>query len=257
MDEARRFLRYVIPGLVLIIEVSLYSWVSIDLFFADKKFFEELKNLFLKNNIAAPISAFLASGGAGFLLGVIYYTAYWPILKRFSLGVDHTELINDAINRGWLKLRKREKDDTFVNADKLNIFGAWRIVTSLWHERKESSEKIKAANPRIDSLTDIMHGSGTMFIGSIIAIPLWVSIHYRFLGEWPCGYYIAIPIIMSVIHLINFRFVSKNFQSIVDIIMADILEEEKKTPIIINVAKIDLKRNKGGNIYAGKDRYIF
>jgi len=239
MEEARRFLRYVIPGLLLMIEVSLYLWLS-----SYQQFVQLIKEL--GEDIAFPISIFLASGGIGFLLGVVYYTLYWTKGIRL-IAVNHLPLIEDVVKRGWLKLQRRD-DGKEVDVKELTQSGAWRIVTSFWHERKESSLRIKAANARTDSLADIMHGLGTTFIGSIIAIPVWVFTHFKFSGESPCLYLYIIPLLISFVHFVNFRRVTKDLQSVVDIIMADEFQEEffqkGRTPTIMNVTSIDLQKPK-------------
>lgn len=250
MEEARRFFRYVVPGLVLIMELFLYLWVSIDLFPTANEygFYKFIKELLSGGSVAIPLTIFLSSGGIGFLLGSIYHTVSWTIGIR-PLVVDHTQLIKDAIKRGWLELENRNDGNSF-NGNNLSRSGSWFIVTSFWHERKGSSERIKAANARIDSLTDIMHGLGTVFIGSIVAFIFWIFVYYKFLGKWPCIYYYAIPITMSGVHLRNYCLVVNHFQIVFDIIMANELRAEylrDEAPIVLNVASKDLikKRNKG------------
>lgn len=243
MEETQRFLRYIIPGIVFIIEVSFYLLMS------TYHRFTELIIEFGKN-IAFPISMVLASGGIGFLLGVIYYTLYnvWP----FSLlVVNHLPQINDAVNRGWLILQKRtdengRKDDVKNVKEELTQNGAWRIAASLWHGRKDSSSRIKGANPFTDRYGNIMHGSGTAFIGSIIAIPFWIFIHAKLSQNcFPYWYFYIIPFLLSGVHLVNYSITSKHFQTVVDIIMMDVLEEEyskKNDPIVIDVAPCNLKK---------------
>lgn len=234
MEEARRFLRYVIPGLVFIIEVSFYLFIS-----DNKKFVDLIKEY--GKDIALPISVFLASGGIGFLLGVIYFAIYkLKIVRPFV--VNHLPLIKDAEKRGWLKLQMRT-DGGQVDVNDVTELGAWRIITSLWHVRKESSKKIKAANSMTDRLGDIMHGLGASFIGSIIAILIFILFILNY-QKFSCWYFYFVPFLMSFFHFLNYRYSVRDFQSLVDIIMADVLQEEcskNKKPIIINVVPRDLK----------------
>lgn len=247
MEEARRFLRYVIPGLVLIIEVSLYLWLL-----DHKQFLELIKELrkIPEKGIGLPISVFLASGGIGFILGVIYRVlSQIPGLKKLFM-INHQPLIEDAVRKGWLRLQKR-KDGT--ESEMVSQEGAWRIVTSFWHERIKSSPIIKGANPRIDTLTDIMHGLGTMAVGSIIA---FLFLLYRCICIKGCfSFYesckgsvylaIIIAIFLLIMHIINFVKVVRNTQSVIDMIMTDELQKQfllGNTPIVINVAEIDLKK---------------
>ena len=102
-----------------------------------------------------------------------------------------------------------------------------------------SSERIKEANPRINSLADIMHGLGTTLIGSVIAILIWIYIHFEFSGEFQSRCLYAIPFLISFFHFVNYRRVVKEFQSVFYIITSNELQREfsehENSPIIINV----------------------
>lgn len=253
MEEARRFLRYVVPGLILIIEVSLYLGIS-----AYEDFISIFKENVIDKDISVPLSVFLASGGIGFLLGIIYRDLLillnWISGIKFSffirhLIVDHVSLIKDAVDgsHNWIELKERG-DCKKVDISMLKQDGAWRIVTSFWHERKETSDSIKSANARIDSMTDIMHGLGTSFIGSIVASILWVIIYYKLFGFWPyyCYFYI-LPIVLPILHFINYQKVVKDCQSVIHIIMSDVLQKEfsdNKTSTKIFLGQDDIKKKK-------------
>lgn len=240
MEEARRFLRYVIPGLLFFIEISLY------LFFSAHAQFSSFLREYGKD-LAFPVTVFLASGGVGFLFGVIYHSFYWTEINRF-FGVNHMPLMQDCVERGWLKLVLR-KDGTNLNISKLTRSGAWRVVTAYWHERRECSKKIKAANARTDSLTDIMHGLGTTFFGSLCAIPLWIYIHKMLVCSYPSWFYYFIPLGLLFLNGVNYCRVVRDFQSIVDIIMSDDIKseyEKNKTAVVVNLSSIDYVANRLG-----------
>ena len=235
MKEAQRFLRYVIPGLIFLIEVSLYLFLS-----TPYEFVQFVKDWKLLKNSGTPISTFLISGGLGFFFGVFYHVLYWrgclPVVK-------HCRLIKVAINRNWLKLNQE------FNVKELDQMQAMCLIMAFWHERKESSIRIKEANPRVESLTDIMHGLGTAFIGSIIAIPLWLFIYWKFAEKSPCTFSFVITLIISLLvvitHYYNYKNVVTNVQRVVNIIIADELEEEyskKRTPLIMNVIANDFNQ---------------
>jgi len=69
LQEAERFLRYVVPGLIFFIELLIYLLISGDICFSQL--------IGKVNPIGIAISGFLASGGLGFLFGIIYYTVVW------------------------------------------------------------------------------------------------------------------------------------------------------------------------------------
>ncbi|MBW2741707.1 MAG: hypothetical protein JRE64_23335 [Deltaproteobacteria bacterium] len=237
MEEARRFLRYVIPGLLLFIEVSIYLFFS-----AHAQFISSLRKW--GKDLAFPVTIFLASGGVGFLLGVVYHSIYWT--KGFrALAVNHVPLIQDCVERGWLKLTHRG-DGSKLDISKLTQSGAWRVVTAYWHERRECSERIKAANARTDSLTDIMHGLGATFVGSLFSIPLWIYIHKKIVCSYPSWFYYLLPLAFLFLNFVNYHRVVKDFRSVVDIIMSDDIKkeyDENKTPVVMNLSSKDYVDN--------------
>ena len=233
MEEARRFLRYVIPGLLFFIEVSIYLFFS-----AHAQFIFSIREW--GKDLAFPITIFLASGGMGFLLGVLYHSLYWTIGFR-TFAVNHIPLIQDCVNRDWLKL-KRRANNSDLNVSQLTQTGAWRVVTAYWHERREFSKRIKGANDRTDSLTDIMHGLGATLIGSLISIPTWIYIHKKLVCSYPSWFYYILPLAFLFFNFLNFRRVVKNCQGVVDIIMSDDISKEydkNKTAVVMYLSSID------------------
>ncbi|MFA4932785.1 MAG: hypothetical protein WC625_07770 [Caldisericia bacterium] len=233
MEEARRFFRYIIPGLLFFIEISLYLFFS-----ANNQFIQFLREW--GKDISFSVTLFLTSGGMGFLLGVVYHTLYWTKGIR-RLVVNHVPLIKDCVKRGWLELARR-RDGSNINISTLTQSGAWRIVIAFWHERRECSKRIKAANARTDSLTDIMHGLGVTLVGSLLSIPIWVCIHAKLVCTYPSWYYYLPPVLISSLHFVNYRRVIKDFQSIVDIIISNEIKNEydkNNAPVIMHLSSID------------------
>jgi hypothetical protein len=118
MQEARRFLRYVIPGLTFIVEVFIYLLMS------SSKFRNAINRNQLRD-FEVALTLFLASGAAGFLLSIIYY-AVLEIPGVGSLKIDHTHMIRDATSRGLLTLRRRD-NNTLVDADQIYQQASFRI----------------------------------------------------------------------------------------------------------------------------------
>lgn len=110
----------------------------------------------------------------------------------------------------------------------------------------KSSEIIKGAIDRLDSLADIMHGAGTTFIGSLFAVFLWYVIHYKCL-ENPTtinNYFFTLPIIIIILHFYNFFRIAKAYQGVINIIILDELYESflETSPLIIRIPEMDLKK---------------
>jgi len=69
MGDAQRFLRYIVPGLIFIIELLAYLLISGNICF------EQLMEH--SNTLGVAVSGLLVSGGLGFLFGAMYYTVVW------------------------------------------------------------------------------------------------------------------------------------------------------------------------------------
>lgn len=245
MEDYKRFFRYVIPGLVFIIEVSVYLLLS-----EFEKFISLIKDNLgnLKDGIGIAVTAFLLSGGIGYLLGVFYHTLFHIVrnIDKFwgYFIVDHLALIKDTVeSTEFLELRNRE-NGVAISVDRLTQSGAWRVVTVFLNTRMESSERIKAAKQRLESYGDIMHGAGTTFIGSILAIFVWLLIYKQLSNNCFPVWIFLFSILISFIHLCTYANVVKDYQSVSNIMIANELQEEwsnnKKKPVTIYIAKEDI-----------------
>lgn len=243
MEDYKRFFRYVIPGLVFIIEVSVYLLLSAKEF--SNWIINNCNNL--KDGFDIAVTAFLLSGGIGYLLGVFYHALFHMVrnTKKFwgCFIVDHLSLLKDAIKRNWLNLERREDGNEVITPDGLTQEGAWRIVTVFLNTRMESSERIKSAKQRLEGYGDIMHGAGTMFVSSIIAIPVWLNIHYNLSNNCPI-WILLFSILIFLIHLANYVNVVKDYQGVSNVIIANELQNEwcnnDKEPIIMYISEDEL-----------------
>lgn len=263
MEDYKRFFRYIIPGLVFIIEVSVYLLLS-----AFDKFSCLLKNNLdnLKDGIGIAVTAFLLSGGIGYLLGVFYHTLFhiardkkdWDrkkilkFVRHLLLAVlkiaDHLTLIKDAAEKKkWLKLENR-KNGVVIPVDRLTQAGAWRIATVFLNTRWVSSKRIKSAKQRLESYGDIMHGAGATFIGSVIAFIVWAYLQYKLFGKYPSWWFWIFSLFIIIAHMLNYRHIVQDYQGVSNIIIANELQEEwrknrkknRKKPVIIHIAEDDL-----------------
>lgn len=237
MEEARRFLRYVLPGLLYLLETFILLLLSVD----RNILFPLIKEI-PTDNVAFPITVFIASGALGFLLSIIYYALFWNILT--PLRVNHRPFIKIAVEKDWLQLMNRE-NNTIVQPNDISGKGAWRIITGFWHENIKTSKRFESANKRIDIFTDLAHGLGAAFIGSVFAIVTWWLIHKILTNECPYNWtdFIA-PFIFFVVHFVNFKNIAKHYGNISEMIVLNELRElskEGKTPVTINIASSDLR----------------
>jgi hypothetical protein len=272
LEEAKRFLRYGIPGLIMMIEFLGYLLISGDICFS--KLIEWVKG----NNVGIAVSAFLASGGLGFLLGVIYYTFVWqeeeprwilngpwrktpvPWLWRkaawlgkklgIKLGADFHRVLEKAVSKTWLKLLCYPNGKE-VQATKLTKRGVWRILTSYLAMRMETSLRIKGAFPRMERFANLVHGLGTTYLGSFVALVSFLCVNIR-----PCEGQFSLRGLVSfgigffilIIHQCNYRGVIEDYENVVDAILRNEFECEyynksfSGSPIKLYVFQNDLKK---------------
>ncbi|HKZ56626.1 MAG TPA: hypothetical protein VJ024_02880 [Thermodesulfovibrionales bacterium] len=173
MNEVRQFLRYVIPGLGFFIEIFLYLFIS-----APEQFICTVKdNISQTAIIGSALTLFVGSGGVGYLFSIIHHVLFhqnWRTL--YPTAVDRRNLINQVRGNGRLSLQVNFNPTPDPG---LNHHEAWSIFTAVWHERIKTSSLIESINPHNETLSDIMHGSGTSFIGSFLAIPFFVFLSFQ------------------------------------------------------------------------------
>jgi hypothetical protein len=245
LEQAQRFFRYVVPGLTLIIELLAYLLISEDIC---------LEQLIKHSNpIGVAVSALLASGGLGFLLGIIYYTIVWreKILKNILTGADFHHFLKIAESKKWLKLCCPNGEQVKVN--NLTKRGAWRVVISYWDTRAEASERIKGAIRRMDRLADIMNGLGTTCVASFGALIFFI-IYNIFWSKWLFrdDLSLVFGILMLIVHHWNYKGVIKDYENVCGSVLLNEFECEYKDKgcfeaIRLHVFQNDLKqeRSKG------------
>jgi hypothetical protein len=170
MEEPKRFLRYVLPGLGFCIEFFFFLWLlrpcqMID--FMSGQFSKE-------HGFGFAIAIFIGSGGLGFVLANLYHALLWCRFRdraKVSLWtIDHRQAIEDARNERILCLIRQDAQRRYpVEKKNLSREDAWRVLTAVWHARMGSSALLESANSRTDSLTSIVHGLGTLLVGTVIA----------------------------------------------------------------------------------------
>jgi hypothetical protein len=174
MDETRRFLRYVVPTLVFMTEVSL------------------LLLLTQKGCLIGGVSSKLKTGGAGFaalllvmagglgyLFSLLHHTCFWCCEKY---GIDYREFVKTA---GWLKLVDY-RDRTDVAKERVTSVVAWDVVTLIWYRPGKAGdtkdpELGEMRVHRTDAMSDLMHGLGTSVIAAVFVWFTWACLYF-----WLC-----------------------------------------------------------------------
>jgi hypothetical protein len=242
MNEAQKFFRYLTPGMVLIIEIGIYlsilNW-------------DEAKLIF-KSMSTEPWSLagiFLATGGVGYFLSFIYHTISDGTPFFNPIKINYTRMVADALLRNWLRLHWRNSGVNITGddlRDRLTIDGAHMIKSGILYERKPSSARIEDISKRMDSFYNFLHGSGATLIGSVIAIPVWVSLYCCrsfYVNPW-----LAIPVglmnlVIIVFHVVNYDRIARKTQSLVEIALSNELNEVSLNgnhPFSLDVSRNDI-----------------
>jgi len=261
MEEFRRFFRYVIPGLVFIIEVLLYTYLS-----TEKYFIEFIKRIPEGNKIIELLlTVFFMSGAIGYLLGVVYhflshitkkYFHWW--IKIFPV-TDHLSLIMDVIKRKRIVLKDR-KTGNYINPASVILTQnvAWYLITIYMNTRTRQSSEINAALQRLKGYGDLMHGAGTNFVGAAMAIITWLLIRYYLLKcyvvyyefkycsleYYSCFsvlYILLFSILICWLYLFNYSNITKEYEFVANTIFSN---EMGKEIVVMNISKDDLDKKK-------------
>jgi len=193
MDEIRRYMRYVLPGLTSL------GFVSFMFFLSDP---EKMKCIFktLASNsdfLGLILGIFLSSGAIGFLFSIAYNFFYWtlfPVNHKILFEQLSTKI--EIVNPNTL---------TKVPIDKLNKRRTWEIFTqySYNHISNSNTEFQKF----IDRLIDILHSLGSLFIGVLLGLTVWIGIHYcLFNQDFKCNDLLIILCFLSLLCIIGYNF---------------------------------------------------
>jgi len=168
MDEVRHFLRYTLPGLSAVIQLL------IGLSITDSGIVcKILSAKDLTQSLGIILAIFIGSGGLGYLFANIYFSLYWSWPFSRLIAIDHLILLKD--------LRKEIIEIVDFSgkayANDLSKREAWTIFTQYWHSKIKENKKIEGINIITDRLTDVTHGLGATFIGSLSALVSWIVIH--------------------------------------------------------------------------------
>jgi len=253
MDEPKRFVRYVLPGLAATLELCLLLFILEPCWmfnFVSSQFSKE-------KGLGVALAVLVASGGLGFMLANLYYAVLWcPLfnLRWFSsCAIDHRRAVCEADAEGIICLVQQTAEEKYrgveirVEPGRISRKEAWRIVTALWHARIGSSVMLKKANARTDTLTSAVHGLGTLLLGTAIAAgTVFVVSHYvppstsclpgstlglfRTLAESPCARLVAFVVVALVLFLAQlyaFRIAVGHAQGVIEMIFLEDLRNEK------------------------------
>lgn len=228
MEEARRFFRYVIPGLVFIVDV-LATILILDY----GKFLNVLKEA---NNVGSILGMLVVSGRLGYIFSNIYFCLYWSFKKCHA--VNHVDVIKSLKEK--LIIRNTDGKNCLENLDKHK---SWVIMNLFWHCRLKEVKRIEGINPKNDQLTDITHGLGTTIIASLSAAIMCLFLLSTKLIEFNYSNLLWLLPLWSLLIIpafVQYFRAHKISQSLINSTFANeviIESEEKKKPITITFSE--------------------
>ncbi|MFZ5522839.1 MAG: hypothetical protein ACOY9D_01980 [Pseudomonadota bacterium] len=157
MDDARRFLRYVMPGLVFGVETLLLLYIVFPVWTQ-----YQILELANKNGLGIAIGSVLASGALGYIFATVHHWCHWH-LSIDSLILDHSGLINRLLAAG---LVSNDSNPKVVERKE-----AFEISLAYWYRPKGHGNSIDDVTyKKLDSLGDQAHALDTARVASFFAV---------------------------------------------------------------------------------------
>jgi hypothetical protein len=175
MEETRKFLRYVLPGLIILPEMIFIFYLNGEICLLRKYF-----------DIGSAIIGLLASGIIGFLFSNLYYPVYWEIYmrQRRIKRISFVDLIEDnpylfkAFKVDIGKGSKSHAENGEVDPKEINNRHlmtekeAWPIINAFFNLKYNG--KFSYVDKKSGSMSIVLSSMGTtilvVFIFSIVSV---------------------------------------------------------------------------------------
>jgi hypothetical protein len=249
MDEARRFLRYVMPGFVFGVETVLCLLIVYQ-----EWMWSEIRSFAVKGSLGGALGGVLASGALGYIFAAIHHARLrreWPgegfrkrlqrlgkatprwlggtviswLGKRNSV-LDHSEWVNSLVERNAYP--NQSKRVTRAEAEV--------VVYADWHQRLKPDGSItEAADKKVSSLGDQTHALGAARVASILAIVAASLLCYKLgtngLEYWEFSVRFGLMLVFSLgvtySFQVAYRRVGKTAQGMFERVLGEALEKER------------------------------
>jgi hypothetical protein len=223
VDDARRFLRYAMPGMVFLLETVLWLYVLFPGWIISQL---ASPNLY-QSGLAVAIGGLLATPVLGYFFGAVHHCWHWYLCLDSEV-LNHVRVTN-RLTGGRLdpkNLKDREK--------------AWEISLALWYKRVENGGPIgEVADTKLKALGDMAHGLGTARVATCFS--LVVAILYMLYGFWNqilvvqgyeswCRCAIVLGLAVPTVRLFHdaYKRVGMNTQGLYDRILKKVIKDERK-----------------------------
>lgn len=222
MDEARRFLRYVTPGLTFGVQ-SVLLLLTIDLCWT----LDQIAKLNADAGAGFAVAAFLASGGLGYLFSVIHHTAHQRLRGRLVSAIDHTGIVERLSQADFLDLKKVVSGNP-VETKKIDRLNAWVVVTAVWKENLKNDSPIQSADACATDLTDIMHSAGAARVDALFSLGVGILAVCCLNPSYELGVgAITVGLLFFVLHHCNYLRIGKLAERFIHEVLSDALPGKK------------------------------
>ncbi len=219
MKDMQSYFRYILPSLVFFVELILYFLLSSDRYTVLNYFHSLLVNGSLGNAIII-LSGLLASGGLGFIFGVIYYAFVW----RSCYSSNFNDIVDYAVNNNLIIFNNYKDNIKLVNQKKRSYL----IVNSVIDHSKANTN-FKYDITRMKRLADVSTSLGTICIASISALAAWLLITLCIVSRsiiFKDTCVIVIAVVLIILHFINFKHAIRDHQALAGFVFLNILKNK-------------------------------
>jgi len=220
LNDLRSFLRYLVPGITFMLELALLWTLT-----GNSLDWKALGAS--QSSIATAVGGLLASGGVGYLLGQAHHVLFW--LFPFYAAYDSTPLLSRLQKQKRIEFCCQGCGD-FLNGHVPSRRESWQIVTAIWHSRIKTSRSLEGSTARADSLTDLMHGSGSAFVGCCLAamLTLWFSYSPEAGASYPA---VLAAATLLAMHFYSYRTIGSHAEGFVDLVLFNYLSSKPKAMV--------------------------
>lgn len=169
MNEVGKFVRYSLPGIASIIQLGIAILLTergaVTSFDAPDG---------ISAVIGIVLATFVATGGYGYLLAMIYLGLSRLKFAHRLAYVDYSRMWKAVENL----ISVRNESGKEIRMTSISKTQSYPLAIQYWFSRIEQSKTIKGVDLRVQKIADLKQSIGTTLVGSIIALIVWISAHF-------------------------------------------------------------------------------
>lgn len=171
MDEAKRFLRFIMPGALFGI-LTLFMLVLL----LPTRTIRFVGDLGESSGVGIAIAGLVGSGALGYIFSAIHHQLVWS-WPRWSR-ISHLSLARRLLagNSPVVVADRLESDGSLAPLSSASLDGetAQSLCVSLWYGRL-GQDPIKSGDSRVSALTDTAHSAGIATVAAVTGLVVAVS----------------------------------------------------------------------------------